>query len=61
MNRHCRRTAKVGMVQRCCPHGADGHLVDDARTSILRQRRPPMHEVSGELELRSRHGERELG
>jgi len=35
-------------------------LLDNARTPILLQRRPPMTEVGGELEVRSGHGEREL-
>jgi hypothetical protein len=51
---------QIGMVERCGLHSANGHLVDNAGTPILRQRRPPMHEVSGELEVRSCHGEREL-
>jgi hypothetical protein len=41
-------------------HSGDGHLIGNARTPILRQRHPAVHEVSGELEVGSCHGERQL-
>jgi hypothetical protein len=51
---------QIGMVKRCGLHSGEWHLVGNARTPVLRQRRPPMNEVSGELEVRSCHGETEL-